>query len=137
MGFLQQGTLDGTSINLQFLWFNLSQPDPVYLLPVLAGVSQLIFSFVMKTGLESHVNAPKNKKKHQQEEDKLEMAQTIQQQMLYTMPLMTTIIALRFPSGLALYWVVSTVFSLIQQILVSGYGGLIPILRKLGISTNS
>ena len=69
----------------------------------------------------------------EKEEDSLEMAQTMQKQMLYTMPLMTTIIALKFPSGLALYWTMSTAFSLVQQLIISGPGGLKPILLKLKI----
>ena len=85
----------------------------------------------MQSGLKSEVKAPKDKQKKQKEEDSLEMAQTMQKQMLYTMPLMTTIIALKFPSGLALYWTISTVFSLVQQLIVSGLGGLEPILLKL------
>jgi len=40
------------------------------------------------------------------------------------MPLMTGIIALKFASGLALYWSISTIFSLIQQLILSGPGGL-------------
>ena len=53
------------------------------------------------------------------------------QQMLFIMPAMTAIISLTFPSGLALYWVVTTVFSLVQQYLVSGPGGLKPALAKV------
>ena len=87
----------------------------------------------MQSGLKTEVKAPKNKAKKQKEEDSLEMAQTMQKQMLYTMPLMTTIIALKFPSGLALCWTMSTAFSLVQQLIISGPGGLKPILLKLKI----
>jgi YidC/Oxa1 family membrane protein insertase len=51
--------------------------------------------------------------------------------MLYMMPLMTGIIALRFPAGLAVYWVATTLFSLVQQYFVSGLGGLEVIINKL------
>ena len=87
----------------------------------------------MTSGLESHVKAPKNKDEKKKEEDSMEMAQSMQQQMLYLMPAMTVIIALKFPSGLALYWVITTLFSLVQQYLVSGLGGLKPVLVKLRI----
>jgi len=129
--FIGQDAVNGSSLNLNFLWLNLSQPDPLYILPVLAGLSQLIFSLAMKAGVESHVKNPKKKKDKKKEEDSLEMAQSIQQQMVFTMPLMTTIIALKFPSGLALYWAMSTIFSLVQQLIVSGPGGLKPYLRKI------
>jgi len=133
MNFIEADLVNGFTLNLKFLWLDLSKPDPYYILPVLAGLFQLIFSIAMQTGLKSEVKAPKNKAKKQQEEDSLEMAQTMQKQMLYTMPIMTTIIALKFPSGLALYWTASTIFSLVQQLIVSGPGGLKPILLKLKI----
>ncbi len=112
------------NINLGFLWLDLSKPDPYYILPILAGLTQLVFSLMMSTGLESHINSPKDKKDKQKEEDNLEMAQSMQQQMLYIMPVMTGFLAINFASGLALYWVVTTVFSAVQQYLVSGPGGL-------------
>lgn len=122
--FIGQEFLNGIKINLNFLWLNLSQPDPYYVLPIVAGFSQLLYSLLMQTGTVKEVKNPKNKAKKQKEEDKLEMAQSIQKQMVYTMPLMTGIIALRFASGLALYWSISTIFSLVQQLILSGPGGL-------------
>lgn len=133
INFINGGQFDGQSLNLNFLWLNLGKPDPYYILPILAGFTQLIFSFMMTSGLESHVKAPKNKDEKKKEEDNIEMAQSMQQQMLYLMPAMTVIIALKFPSGLALYWVVTTLFSLVQQYVVSGLGGLKPVLVKLHI----
>ena len=49
------------------------------------------------------------------------------------MPIMTVVISLNFQSGLILYWVVSTIFSIVQQYYFSGLGGLKPILLKLRI----
>ena len=133
INFINGGQYNGQSLNLNFLWLDLGKADPYYILPVLAGLTQLIFSFMMTSGLESHVKAPKNKDEKKKEEDSMEMAQSMQQQMLYLMPAMTVIIALKFPSGLALYWVITTLFSLVQQYLVSGLGGLKPVLVKLHI----
>lgn len=133
INFINNGQVNGTSINLNFLWLNLGKPDPYYILPVLAGVTQLIFSFMMTSGLEGHLKAPKNKDEKKKEENSLEMAQSMQQQMLYIMPAMTVLISLNFPSGLALYWVITTLFSLVQQYIVSGLGGLRPVLLRLRI----
>jgi len=133
INFINGGQYNGQSLNLNFLWLDLGKADPYYILPVLAGLTQLIFSFMMTSGLESHVKAPKNKDEKKKEEDSMEMAQSMQQQMLYLMPAMTVIIALKFPSGLALYWVITTLFSLVQQYIVSGLGGLKPVLVKLRI----
>lgn len=135
--FIGNHTLDGQAVNLSFLWLDLGKPDPYFILPVLAGVSQLIFSLMMTSGLESHLKSPKAKQEKQKEEDSLEMAQSMQQQMLLIMPVMTTFIALKFPSGLALYWVITTVFSLVQQYLVSGLGGLKPVLARLRLIKNN
>lgn len=131
--FIDTGQIDGQSLNLDFLWLNLSKPDPFYILPVLAGVTQLVFSLMMSSGLEGHLKAPKQKKEKQKEEDSLEMAQSMSQQMLFIMPAMTVLISLNFPSGLALYWVITTLFSLVQQYLVSGLGGLVPVLTRFRI----
>ena len=131
LNFIDKGAVDGVAINMKFLWLDLSKPDPYYILPVLAGVSQLLYSFMMQTGLKQDVESPKDKQEKQEEEDSLEMAQSIQQQMVYLMPIMTVIIASRFPSGLALYWVVTTLFSFGQQLIVSGPGGLITLKNQL------
>lgn len=51
----------------------------------------------------------------------------VQQQsrmMLWMMPLMFTFLSLSFPSGLALYWVVSNIISIVIQYYVTGWGGL-------------
>lgn len=45
-------------------------------------------------------------------------------QMMTFMPLMFGFFALQVPQGLALYWVTSNIFSLIQQYFVTGWGGL-------------
>jgi YidC/Oxa1 family membrane protein insertase len=62
-------------------------------------------------------------KANEKEEDFAEMAASMQKQMLFFMPVMTAFIAWRYPSGLALYWVITTVFSIVQQYFISGWGG--------------
>jgi membrane protein insertase Oxa1/YidC/SpoIIIJ len=46
------------------------------------------------------------------------------------MPFMTAFFALRFPAGLGLYWIVTTLFSIGQQWVLSGPGGLTLIVEK-------
>lgn len=43
------------------------------------------------------------------------IAANVSTQMTYLLPLMTGYIAYQFPAGLGLYWVVSTIFSIVQQ----------------------
>lgn len=130
MYFLKQTSVEGTVLNPYFLYLDLTKPDRTYIMPILAGVSQLVFSLMMQSGVISEVKNPKKKDEKKKEENKLEMATSMQQQMVYMMPLMTVIISINFQSGLVLYWVLSTVFSLVQQYFFSGWGGLIPAINK-------
>lgn len=128
--FLSGGQIDGNSVNMNFLWLDLSLPDRLYIFPILAGLTQLVYSLMLRPGAEHpHPNevpptSPKSLTSPKQERDEMTMAQEIQNQMLFMMPLMTVIISLRFPSGLSLYWVITTVFSVIQQWFITGPGGL-------------
>ena len=122
------GTALGESINTVFLWWNLKDKDATYVLPILAGVLQLITSMTLLPAVENEPEKRPGTK--EQKEDVAEMAQSMQQQMVFMMPVMTTIFAIQFPAGLALYWVITTAFSLVQQLMVSGPGGLLVYAKK-------
>lgn len=125
LNFLNGGTIDGATVNTNFLWLNLAKPDPTYVLPVLAGLTQLAYSLMLRPGTEHpHGAEHQSKKDEKTEKNEMEMGQEIQNQMLFLMPIMTVVVSLRFPSGLALYWVVTTVFSVVQQWVITGPGGL-------------
>jgi YidC/Oxa1 family membrane protein insertase len=51
--------------------------------------------------------------------DNPDVSQMMTKQMLYLGPLLTLFIGIRFPSGLALYWLVSTAFTIVQQKLLT------------------
>lgn len=110
-------------ITSQFLWWDLRVKDSTYVLPVLAGILQLITSVALLPAIENEPSKREGTK--EQKEDIAEMAGAMQQQMVFMMPIMTVIFSLQFPSGLALYWVITTAFSLVQQLVVSGPGGLV------------
>ncbi|MBP7843098.1 membrane protein insertase YidC, partial [Candidatus Woesebacteria bacterium] len=122
---------NGGVIDMHFLWLNLSVPDSKYILPVLAMVTQLVLSLMIAPGAEVKDVVPnssktkKIQKLNEKEEDTADMAKSMQQQMMIMMPIMTGFIALKFPSGLALYWVATTLFSIGQQWYISGPGGLV------------
>ncbi len=46
---------------------------------------------------------------------KADLASTMSSQMMYLGPLLTLFIGIKFPAGLALYWLVSTLFAIMQQ----------------------
>lgn len=116
-------------LNFQFLWADLSKPDNKYIFPILAAASQFILSLMISPATQTRDVVPNKtqadllKKANEKEEDMAEMASTMQQQMMYMMPIMTGIIALRLPSGLAFYWILGTLFSIVTQYFVSGLGG--------------
>jgi len=128
--------LRSDSINTSFLWLNLSVPDTLYVIPVLAGVSQLVLSLMIAPGGEVKDDVPnqsKSKKvqvENKKEENTAQMAAMMQQQILFVMPVMTGFFALGFPSGLGLYWIITTVFSIIQQYFLVGPGGLVIYTRR-------
>src|SRR5579859_3156267 len=129
VSFLSTAKIHGVPIDPHFLWLNLGKPDSMFILPILAAASQLILSVMILPGGETVDIIPegskdKKLKAEKKEEDAAEMAATMQKQMLFMMPLMTGFIALRFPSGLTLYMVATTVFSVVQQFFLSGPGGL-------------
>ncbi len=129
--FLGQGVINGVAVQTHFAWLNLAQPDHWYIMPILAAVTQLILSLMIAPATEVRDVVPNQSKNakvqaaNKKEEDMADMAATMQQQMIFIMPVMIGISALRFPSGLALYWVVTTVFSIVQQWALSGPGGLV------------
>ncbi len=111
--FLNTGEVDGQVINTGFLWLDLTKPDQLYILPVLAGLSQFGLSYLMqKKNPSSNLKLKKEKTTKKTEEG---MMEGLSKSMLYVFPFITVFFATKFPSGLVVYWVVSNLFSLVQQ----------------------
>jgi len=112
-------TLDTTAHWLPWLTAGLQHPDPLFILPVCAGLAQLIAS-VMAMPVKQPTNADPN--------------QRMFQSMAYTFPLMTVVLGAQFPAGLTVYWIATTTFQIVQQYFVSGWGQLpkyLPFLRNI------
>lgn len=90
------------SINNSLLGLDLAKADP-WVLPILAGLSQLVLSLMMMP--------PKAKTKS----DKADPTAMMSQQMVYLLPVMTVFIGRSMPSALIIYWIVTTIFSIAQQ----------------------
>lgn len=58
------------------------------------------------------------------ETSKEDYSQVMQTQMLYMMPAMIGFFSFQFPIGLAIYWNTFTLLGILQQYLISGWGGL-------------
>lgn len=129
INFINEGMVNGIPITMNFLWLNLSQPDQTYILPIIAGVSQLVLALMISPGADATAEKTlaaqtPDEADDKKAEDVADMAQSMQTQMIFIMPALTFFFALRFPSGLAIYWIVSTIFAVTQQYFVSGWGGL-------------
>lgn len=116
--------------NINFLWLDLTKPDPKYIISLLATFTQLFLSLMTLPGGETRDIVPNDSKKkaiqelNEKENNTADMAATMQKQMLFMLPLMTGFIAIKLPSGLGLYWIISTLFSIFQQVFISGWGGI-------------
>ncbi len=110
----------GSSINTSFLYFDLAKPDVLRLpslpipipgiLVILSAITQFISAkMMMPAAKKARLAAEKTP------EGGDDMAAAMQTQMLYMFPLMTLVIGISFPSGLALYWFVFSLFSMIHQ----------------------
>jgi YidC/Oxa1 family membrane protein insertase len=53
-------------------------------------------------------------------------AQATQQRLFLLLPAFSLIYGAILPAGLFIYWITTTVFSIVQQFLINGYGGLFP-----------
>ncbi len=90
----------------RFLWLNLSRPDPYYILPFLTVATMWLQQKMMATPSADP------------------QQQAMADSMALTMPIMFGMITLQTASGLALYFVATNVFGIVQQYLTSGLGGL-------------
>ncbi|MBI2886534.1 MAG: membrane protein insertase YidC [Chloroflexi bacterium] len=89
-----------------FLWLDLGQPDQFLVLPVLVMGSMWVQQKMM--------TMPSEDPKQQQ------MNATMQ----WMMPIMFGFFTVQFASGLAIYWFVSNVISIVIQYFVTGWGSL-------------
>lgn len=121
----------GQSLNTKFLYLDISKPDTFkvpgipFALPGLFLVLATLAQFLSVKITTPYISAEeKLAKKTKSEVDDMQVA--MQSSMIYTLPLMTLIFGLRFPSGLALYWLVFSVVNVWQQASMSGWGSLTP-----------
>lgn len=72
---------------------DLSEKDPFFILPILMGAAMVIQQKMTPSAMEP-----------------------MQQKMMMLMPVVFTIILMKFPSGLVLYWLVNTLLGIVQQL---------------------
>ncbi|MFV9510302.1 membrane protein insertase YidC [Tepidibacillus sp. LV47] len=85
-----------------FLWLQLGEKDPYFILPILAAVLTYIQTVMMNTNVATTPQAAQQQKI-----------------MSIMMPLMILFIGTTLPSALALYWVVGNIFTILQTKLIT------------------
>jgi YidC/Oxa1 family membrane protein insertase len=92
-------------LNSKFLWLDLGQPDPYWILAIIVGGTM----WVQQKMTQAPTVDPRQ--------------ESTQRMMTLMMPLMFGFLTLLFPSGLALYWAVSNIIGIITQYFVTGGWG--------------
>ncbi len=92
-------------LSSQFLWLDLSQPDPYLVLAIIVGGTMWV--------QQKMTTAPTVDPRQQ----------STNRMMTLLMPLMFGFLTLMFPSGLALYWAISNIIGIVTQYFVTGGWG--------------
>ena len=127
-------------INMEFLGLDLSKVPTqslddykVYIIPILYVISSII-SIKLTTKMSNKNSTKKEKKllceandkdniKEEKQPDEMEMMQQMNNNMSYMMPIMSVLIAIIAPLGLALYWFISNVLMIIERLIYKSKGG--------------
>lgn len=121
---------DKLRINMEFLGLDLSKVPTqslndwkVYIIPVLYVITSFI-SIRLTTNMQN-----KKKKKQnvivengevkQEEQDPMDQMQAMNKSMSYMMPIMSVMIAVIAPLGLALYWLMSNILMIIERLVIN------------------
>lgn len=99
-GILNTSLAGLVPLNERFLWLNLGQADPFYLLPIVV---------VLTTYWQQKMMTPPSADPS---------SQAMNQQMAIMMPLMFGYFVMISPSGLGLYWLISNVIGIVQYWMV-------------------
>lgn len=127
----------GQTLNTHFLYLDLAKPDRFdvglpFPIPgpilILAAVVQLLTSRLMSPMVSAEKEVAEKTKG---EGDDIQVA--MQRSMTYTFPLFTIIIGLNFPSGLAIYWLLFSLWQFVQQAGLEGLGPVTPWIKRLGL----
>jgi YidC/Oxa1 family membrane protein insertase len=95
----------------------------IFLVPIITGVLSFIQTKMMSP-IPVKAYKSDSPKELKEKQEKGDMASQMQGQMLILAPLMIGFFSFGFPIGLSLYWNTSTIFGIIQQYKIGGWGGM-------------
>jgi YidC/Oxa1 family membrane protein insertase len=91
-----------------FLWLpSLAHPDPVHLLPIVAGLFQFVQTQMMKPADQPKSTDPQ---------------QAMMNSVMNIMPLTVVFFGWGFAAGPVLYWATQSIYSVVQQWFITGWG---------------
>jgi YidC/Oxa1 family membrane protein insertase len=91
-----------------FLWLDsLKSPDPWHLLPILAGLFQLVQTFMARPAGQGKVT---------------DQQQQMMNTMMNIMPITVVLFGWTFASGSVIYWVTQSIYGIVQQWFITGWG---------------
>lgn len=134
---------EGEVVNMKFLYLDVTKPDcfgpgncssnPFSLPLPVPGPVLILAAFVQfltaKIGMPYSKIEERVAEKTSEKSDDFQVA--MQKSMIYTFPLFTLFIGMRFASGLAIYWLVFSATQAYQQVSSQGWGGLTTWINKL------
>ncbi len=115
------GVVDATRPCIQAITFGVdwSQPQVLFALPVIGGLSLLAVVSGFLQLIQSRMVMPPPAEN--------DSSASVQRQTMVIFPLISIAYGGFLPSGLFLYWIGTTIFSIIQQYLIVGWGSLFPL----------
>lgn len=129
-----------TDIQTSFLIWDLAQPDTFNLSGVPFGLpGVLVFLTAVATFVQAKMTLPApihgyksdSPKEKEEKKDLTDALTASQGQMVFLFPFLILFTGTLFPSGLALFWTVSTLLGIIQQYYIAGWGGFEPWINKI------
>jgi YidC/Oxa1 family membrane protein insertase len=106
-------SLSGSDIGYwqdNFLWLpSLNEADPYHILPILAGVFQFVQTKMMRPAGQGKPSDPQ---------------QAMMNQMMNFLPITVVLFGWAYPAGPVLYWVTQSVYSVVQQWFITGWGSM-------------
>lgn len=128
-------TEDAVDINMDFFGLDLSDVPSqnysdikVFIIPALYIITSIVSTKITmaatNTKKKEETKATKEDKKLvkvENDSDEMEMIENMNKNMTYMMPIMTVMIALIAPLGLALYWFVSNLVMIIERLLMKKF----------------
>ena len=91
-----------------FAWLDsLKSPDPWHILPIIAGLFQFLQTFMARPSKQGKITDPQ---------------QAMMNTMMNIMPITVVLFGWSFASGPVIYWVTQSVYGIIQQWFITGWG---------------